>query len=377
MNLSFQKLFFAIGTVIAIFALLIFAKTILIPLGLALLISFILFPLTKRFESWGMNEMVAAFLSILTMFLIIGGGVFFLSTQVIHLSKDLSDFQEKIMGLFTDVILYINNNVNMISDLKRNDLLDQLKEWLRDSSGSLVTKTFNNTAIFLTQLLATIIYTFLILIYRNGLTQAFTKFSPENQRDRVLKMLKKVQQVGQQYLSGMIILILILGFTNSIGLWIIGIDSPFLFGFLAAALSIIPYVGTTLGASIPVLYAFMSHDSLWVPFAVFILFWSVQLIESNFLSPKIVGSSMKVNALAAILSLIIGALVWGVAGMILFLPFAAMLKVVCEEYDELKPIGLLIGIQNSNGIDASDASMGKWLRKIKGRFAKFHKPLKK
>jgi predicted PurR-regulated permease PerM len=72
-----------------------------------------------------------------------------------------------------------------------------------------------------------------------------------------------------------------------------------------------------------------------------VLFWGIQTIESNFLNPKIVGSSVNVNALVAILSLLIGAAVWGIAGMVLFLPFAAMLKVVCEEFDQLKPIAMI------------------------------------
>jgi len=311
------------------------------------------------------------------LIVIIGGGIFFFSNQIIELSKAFSDFQDKITDLFTDVILYINNHVSFISDIQRDDLLNQIREWLKESAVLLVKNTFNSTATFLAGLLATIVYTFLILIYRNGLTQAFIKFSPDDKRDRVLNMFKNVQKVGQKYLSGMFTLIIILGFANSIGLWIIGVDSPFLFGFLAATLSIIPYVGTTLGASIPVLYAFMSNDALWVPLAVIVLFWSVQLIESNILSPKIVGGSLKINALAAILSLIAGALVWGVAGMILFMPFAAMLKVICEEYEELKPVALLIGNQNTNGKDDSDNFIDKWFKKIIRRFPKFNNPSKK
>lgn len=107
-------------------------------------------------------------------------------------------------------------------------------------------------------------------------------------------------------------------------------------------------MGTTIGASIPVLYAFMSKDELWVPLAVGLMFWLIQVIESNFLSPKVVGNSVNINALAAILSLIVGASVWGVAGMILFLPFAAMLKVVCDHYEQLKPFGMLLGDDQFN-----------------------------
>jgi predicted PurR-regulated permease PerM len=349
--------------VFVLFAILILAKSILIPLGFALLMSFILFPLTKRFESWGMSKVLGAFFSILTVILIIGVSIFLFSTQLIGLSNEISSFQERISHAFADVTLYLNKNVNFISNLGKDELSDKFKDWLSASAGFLVGKTFTTSATFLAGLLGTIIFTFLFLIYRNGLTEAFAAFSPEDKRERVIKMFKSVQSVGQKYLSGMILLIIIIGLANSIGLWIIGIDNPFLFGFLGAVLSIIPYVGTTFGAIIPILYAFVSFDSLWPVLAVAILFWSVQLISDNFLSPKIVGGSLNINALVAILSLIVGGLAWGVAGMILFLPFSAMLKVFCEEFEELKPIALLIG----NQYYKEKHTAGK---KFKGRFTK-------
>lgn len=373
MSLSFQKLFFAIATVIAFFAILILARPILVPLGFALLISFILYPLAKKLETLGINRMFAAFLSMLIMALIIGGGISFFLTQITNLPNVLSDFQDKIMGLLKDIIIYINSHVNLETDLEQDYLIEQLTEWFKNVAFPVAENTFYTTTSFLAGLLATIVYTFLLLIYRTGLTQAFIKFSPIDKRGITFNMFKKVQKVGQKYLSGMIVLIIILGLANSLGLWIIGVDSPFLFGFLAAAMSIIPYVGTTLGASIPVLYAFMSHDSLWIPFAVAVLFWAIQLIESNFLSPKIVGSSLQINALAAILSLLIGASVWGVAGMILFLPFVAMLKVICEEYEPLKPVALLIGDQKEDENGMQGRSIFNRLEKIRIRMSKFNK----
>jgi predicted PurR-regulated permease PerM len=112
---------------------------------------------------------------------------------------------------------------------------------------------------------------------------------------------------------------------------------------LGAALSIIPYVGTISGGAIAVIFAFLTSDSIWMAVQVTILFWAVQWISDNFLSPALVGSSLDLNAFTAILSLIIGAMLWGLSGMILFLPFTAMFKVVCEQYIELKPIATLLG----------------------------------
>lgn len=377
MNLSFQKLFFSIATVFSLFAVLFFAKSILIPLSFALLISFMLYPVVKKCESWGMNKILAAFLSIFSVILIISGGIFLFSTQIIQITNEFSHFQDKIVGAFTDLTLFINENVSFVPNLKKNELFNQIKDWLTESGGMLVKQAFSSTAAFLAGLLATVIFTFLILIYRDGLTRAFSGFSPPAKRERVVKMFKSVQQVGLKYLLGMIILIIVIGLANSIGLLIIGIENPFLFGFLGAILAIVPYIGTVSGAIIPILYAIIAYNSLWMPISIAILFWFVQLTTDNFLSPKIVGSKININALTSILSLIIGAAVWGIAGMILFLPFAAMLKIVCEEYEELKPVALLIGNENYQEDGGGNKFVNKWVDKVKGWFAKFRLSSKK
>jgi len=376
MNISFQKLFYALATVFGLFAILILARPILIPLAFALFMSFILFPLAKKFESWGMKKVLSAFLSIMTVILIIAGGIYLFSTQLIQLTKELADFQDRIIQAFADVTVYINKNVNFIPNLEKNELSDKMKDMLKASSGSMASKTFTTSTTFLAGLFGTIIFTFLILIYRNGLTHALMGFSPEDKKERVLKMFKSIQKVGQKYLSGMSILIIITGLLNSFGLLIIGIDNPFLFGFLGAILAIVPYVGTTLGAVIPALYAFVSFDSLWPVAAVALLFWVVQLLTDNFLSPKIVGGSLRINALASILSMIIGALVWGVAGMILFLPFTSMLKVFCAEFEELEPIALLIGNHDYKENDNGIKYIKRRFTKVKGWVSKSHVPLK-
>ena len=265
MNISFQKVFYALATVIGLFAILILAKPILIPLAFSLIMSFILFPLVKKFESWGMKKVFAAFLSILTVILIIGGGIFLFSTQLIELSKELANFKDRIIRAFADVTVYINKNVNFISHLERNELSGKIKEWLNESIGPMVSKTFTTSTTFLAGLFGTMIFTFLILIYRDGLTQALMGYSPEDKRERVYKMFKSVQQVGQKYLSG----------------------------------------------------------------------------------------------------------------MILFLPFAAMLKVFCEEYEELKPIALLIGNHDYKEKDNGGKSIKRRFTRIQTWFSKLQVGFKK
>ena len=368
MHLSFQKVFYVIASVIGLFAILILAKAVLIPIAFAFLTAFIIFPVFRKLESRGANEIVSAFISILGLLLIIGGAIFLFSNQIIQLSKELSDFKLIILNVFTDATLFINKNFEFLPQLEKGELLENIKNRLSESSGALISQTFNSTANIIFGLLTSLVFTFLILIYRKGLLKAMVSFFDEKHREKASKMFKSVQQVGQQYLFGMIIIILILGLANSFGLWIIGIDNPFLFGFLAAFLALIPYAGTSLGAAIPIIYSMITYDSIWIPISIAIFFWFVQVIESNFLTPKIVGGNLKINALTSILSIIIGASVWGIAGMIIFLPLASMLKVVCEEYDELKPVALLMGEQNENKQNENDKFLGQLIQKIKSWF---------
>ncbi len=377
MKLSFKNIFYVISSAFGLFAVLVFAKPVLMPLAFALLISFILFPVAKKFEKWGLGRILSAFLAILGVILLLAAGIFLFSTQIINLSTKVSDFQEKILQVFTKATLFLNNNFSSIQDIEEGELINQLKNWFSESGGLLVSKTFNNTASFIGGLVSVIIFTFLLLIYRSSLLHAFTSFYPLNKRDYAFKMFKKVQMVGKKYLLGMLVLMTILGLANSLGLLIIGIDNPFLFGFLAGILAIVPYIGTLIGAAIPVLYAFLAYESFWRPIAVIILFWVVQSVESNYLSPRIVGRSLNVNALTVLLSIIIGASVWGIAGMILFLPFAAMFKTVCEHYEQLKPVALLIGDHNSKENISMEVQIKNMVNKIKNSFASLVKFFKK
>lgn len=376
MNISFKNTFYVLAVIFSFFAILILAKSILIPLAFALLFSFILFPLVKRFVKWGVNNTIATLLAMLMVFLIIGGIFFLFSTQIVQLSQDISNLQNKIANAIADIRLYINENVDFTQNLNKEQLINNTKEWLLKSSGSILKSTFNNTASFVAGLTLTAIFTFLILHYRNGLVRGFSKFASTENRDATINMFKSIQQVGQKYLGGMLIVIIIIGLINSIGLWLIGVDNPFLFGFLGAFLSIIPYIGTISGALIPMLYAFATYDSLWIVLYIAILFWSVQLLTDNFLSPKIIGNQIKINPFAAILSLIIGASIWGIVGMVLFLPFTAMFKVVCEQFNELKPVGLLIGEKNYIEKETKNQFNIEWLQKLKSKVPALLKKIK-
>lgn len=343
MNLSFSKLFYVIASIIGITAILYFAKVILVPIFFAMLFGFILYPLVKWLRGKGVKKLLGIIISIGGVFVIVLGVLVLFSAQIIDMASQYSNFLAKLEETLDKSIAFLNNKVQIIPDIESQEIMDKLSNLFSDSSFLIISDTVSVTSSFLSFVVLSLIYTFLILFYSEHLTEALSRFSSKKHKQNFLNMLREVQQVGQQYFTGMLLLIVILGILNTTGLLILGVDYAFFFGFLAALLAIIPYVGTTIGGLIPTLYVFVTYDSYWYPIGVIAIFWFIQFVEGNFLNPKIVGGNMQINALFSIFSLIVGSVLWGIAGMILFLPLVAMLKVICSHFEELKPVAALIG----------------------------------
>lgn len=349
LSFSFQKVFYTLASVFGLFFLLYLGRTLLVPLAFSFLIAFILYPVCSWLEKKGIARLWSIVWTMLAVTLIIIGITVLFSAQIIDILKGLDDFSMRLNEVLLTVTDFLNNNVSIIPVIDKDGLIDMGLKWFSNKSGGMLSNTLNKSALFITGLTLTIIYSFLLLLYRKGFKQAFISFVSKDKRQVMADMISNVQKVGQKYLTGMFMLILILGCLNSLGLFIIGIEYALFFGFLAGFLAIIPYVGTTIGGALPALYAFLNYDSLWYPVAVILVFWFIQILEGNLLNPKIVGGNLNVNALAAILALITGGLIWGIPGMILFLPFTSILKVICERYDQLKPVSLLLRDDIYNG----------------------------
>jgi predicted PurR-regulated permease PerM len=137
--------------------------------------------------------------------------------------------------------------------------------------------------------------------------------------------------------------VVILSVLNSAGFLILGLKHAILFGVLASVLNIIPYIGVLIGSTLPILMAFLTKDSMSYALGVAGICFFVQFLDNNFITPYVVGSSVSINPLTAIIVLVASALIWGIPGMVLCMPLTGMAKVLCDNIDSLKPYGFLLG----------------------------------
>ncbi len=139
---------------------------------------------------------------------------------------------------------------------------------------------------------------------------------------------------------------LIVGILNSIGLALIGIPNPIFFGFIASILTFIPYVGITMGALMPITVSWLVYDSIYYPLGVIAVFVIVQVLEANVIFPLAVSGRLKINALMTLVVIIGGGIIWGALGMVLFLPFAAILKLIADQVEDMRPVAILLGTKD-------------------------------
>lgn len=232
-----------------------------------------------------------------------------------------------------------------------------VKSWLTTA----LSKIFNS----LTTILLITVYIFFMLLYWGKFRKAVLKFVPEKHQEEGKQILSGTIKDARQYLVGNLILVALLTIIYSIGFSFSGMKSPFTTAFLAAVLSLIPYVGTLLGGIIAVGLAFITTGKLstvWIVLGTYVV---AQFIESYFIEPYLVGKRVKVNPLFTILAVTIGAAVWGVIGMIVFLPLFSFVKVVADHVPMLKPIGYTIGNEDTSEGESIGTKLAK---KIKSGF---------
>ncbi|MBX2842001.1 MAG: AI-2E family transporter [Flammeovirgaceae bacterium] len=334
-----SKILFISGMLIAG---LYFLSSLLAPLVFAAIISLLLLPVCQKLESWKLNRVLAICTVLLLGTLLIGIISFLFASQFNSFLNDFPNLQEKIQKSMENFISNVSQNFGVqISDPV--SLLQKNSSSLMSSGSKYVQKVFGATSGLLSFLTLVPIYCFLFLLYRNKFKNAFLDFFPPEKCDKIKTIIVEIKETVQQYFLGLLIVVGIIAVLNSIGLLALGIKYAILLGIFSALLTVIPYVGIVVGGLIPVIIALVTKDSLWYPAGVVGVYWLVQFLEGNLITPKIMGNQVDLNAFAIIFGLLAFGQLWGLIGLILAVPIIAVIKVVLSYSNSLKPIASILG----------------------------------
>lgn len=316
-------------------------QDILFPLFFALFFSFLLMPL----EKWIYRRFPSKFISITLSFVIVlgtlGGFLFVFGNQLVLIVGDMTSIQDQIQDGIERILHFIDENVPYVQVPADQESIDRTMGQLLQAPISFIGSSISNVAFFILNAVLTMIYTIFILIYKEAFREFFIIQFGKDKREEIEAVLVETVHLIQRYLRGMVTVVIILAILNCVGLLIIGVEYALFWGVLAAFLVIIPYIGTTLGGVLPFLYS-MATGEPWQPWAVVIMYVIIQQIEGNIITPKIVGSNLRLNPFFALLAVVAMGSVLGIGGIVLAIPAFAVFKLIAEQIDVLKPVALLM-----------------------------------
>ena len=342
------KLACVLFSLFAIGYLVIIGKEILSPLIFSCLFSILLLPVAAFFETkLHLPRSAASMLSVLLLLFLIGLLIFVIGSQLADLAKEWPQFQAQINKTLWELRGWIQDHFN-ISRGKQLKVVNTATSKVLSTDNTAV---FGATVLSLTSILVflvfTFIYTFFFLLYRRLIMKFLQSVFLDENKATVHEIIEQVQYMIRKYIIGLLIEMGIVATGISVIFSIMDVRYAILLGLITGLFNIIPYIGIFTALLISAIVTLgTSPDSAKVIWVVITLFVT-HLIDSNVLLPLVVGSKVRINALITVLGVIVGEMIWGIPGMFLSIPVIAVLKIIFDRVESLKPWGIILGDEES------------------------------
>ena len=352
-----QYLFFLVLIVVVMY----FGRPFLIPVFFAGMLAMLMAPVCRKLESWGFNRAFATLSCILILLAVLVGMALIIKTQFSTFAENMTQIETKGKEFKQQAQSWIEEQIGVTPE-KQEEIVKEQAKSSNPKGGSPAMKILGGITSTLTGIVLTLVITFLMIFNKEQYESFFLRLYKEQDTEKVRTVVGQISEVSQKYLTGRAMSVLIIATMYAIGLMIIGLKNALLLAGIAALLTVIPYLGTVLGGLFPVAMALITQDTqtaLWAAIVMIV----IQAIDNYFIEPNVVGGEVNLSALWSILSILIGGMIWGVAGMILFLPLFGIIKIICDHVEPLKPIGYLLG--EPGGKEPSKIKM--WINEKLGR----------
>jgi predicted PurR-regulated permease PerM len=322
-----------------------FGRDIFVPLSIALLVSFVLYPVCAWLEKKGLGRLISIVTSLSLLIILALLLLALIITQLASFVEEWPAIQEK-FGRSLDELSKFLADVVGLSREQQEKFIEQLTDQSGGNLLSVIRRTLAASAVSIVLFILIPVYSVLILYYRRYWMKIVSRLFPSETDERLREILSLTIKAYYNFIKGTALVYLIVGALNSIGLLLLGVPHAILFGFIASVLTFIPYIGIIVGSLLPISMAWITYDSVWYAVGVVGIFTFVQYLEANIIFPLAVSTKLNVNTLVMLLAIFAGGVLWGVAGMILFVPFAGIAKLIADHNPRWKTTAMILGVDN-------------------------------
>ncbi|MDT0651283.1 AI-2E family transporter [Autumnicola edwardsiae] len=359
---KFQKtntiLFFCFLLIVGLY----FSAPLLIPIIFAVFLSTLMVPVSTFLETKaGAGRITSSFVSTFILFMGVGLVLFFLFRQLGVFLDDLierrDEIGEYVAVLQEKVMSATGFSLEQQREIFRNEM-SSIIDWLQVFiSGVLASLTE-----VVIKFLLVLIYVFLFLINRDKFKEFLMMYIPGDKEQETEQIIRETSRVAHKYLWGRIQVMILLAILYIISFTAYGLEHAPLLILFGTLITIIPYIGPLISGILPILFMIVFGGSYIEVISFTLIVIIIQLMESYVFEPVIIGSEVQQSPLFIIIAVLVGGVVWGAAGLILFVPIFGIIKIIADHHAELRPIGFLMGYKRPG---AKETIIEKFQRKIK------------
>jgi len=338
----YEKLSLVLVGLIALGYLVIEAKEVLDPLMFGFLFAILLLPVSNFFErKCRLPRSASSLLSILLLIAFVSGILYLVGSQISRLADDWPQLKTQVSQSLGDLQGWIAQAFH-INATKQVTFVQNTTKKIIASGTDVLGTTFGAISSLMLFYAFIMIFTFFILFYRRLLLKFIIYVFNEENSKTVFDIVENIQSILRQYIIGLLLEMVIVATIACTAFWIIGVKYAVLLGLIVGLFNIIPYVGIFTALLLSSIITFATgtvKDTLIVVVSVL----GIHAVDSNLLLPTIVGSKVRLNALITFLGIVFGEMIWGLSGMFLSIPTIAILKIIFDRIESLKPWGFLLG----------------------------------
>ncbi len=349
-------------TLVIVVGALYFARVVFIPLALAVLLTFLLAPLTVRLRRWGLGRVPSSIIVVFFSFIAVGilGG--FMTSQLGDLAHKMPEYGENIrqkarslrsssgglINRMTRVVRNVTEELTPVPPAPAKTIPGEEKPVpveIRKNSFSpmeLVPNVLGSVFNILVTAGIVVVFVIFMLIQREDLRDRLIRLMGAGRVNVTTKALDEAADRVSRYLVAQLVVNLVFGTLVGIGLYFIGIENPILWGMFAALLRYIPYLGVWVAALMPAGIALAVEPGWLKVLLIFGLFIGIDILVYNFVEPKLYGSSTGISPLAILLAAVFWTWLWGPVGLLLATPLTVCLVVLGRYVPSLEFLSVVL-----------------------------------
>ncbi|MDN7133665.1 AI-2E family transporter [Halomonas sp. MC140] len=312
--------------------------SVLMPFIAGMILAYLADPLANRFQRWGMNRPLAVSSVFLVLLIILVVSLLILIPLIVQQLKQLG---EAIPSIFNWVENILAPQVQEWTGYDVTAELTNVRETLadnwRDAGGYLaqalgqIGRSGMAFASWVTYVALIPVVTFYLLLDWNRLLDNIANLIPRQWADDTYRLARRCDEVLSSFLRGQLLVMLCLGIIYAVGLTLMGLNFGLLIGFVSGLVSIVPFLGFIVGLVIALVVALFQYATWWAVVGVILVFSIGQMAESVVLQPKLLGDKIGLHPVAVIFAVLAGGKLFGLTGVLLALPVAAVILVLLKE----------------------------------------------